>query len=110
MEKIDTRIHKKEEVIAKIRPKASTLKLKTIPGHIVIRWYLITFPFKIIGAMEKIIENSTILAIIVQLSLTFGRFLNSNMSKAQIRGHKIANNGLMDSITVMVLLLIQILN
>jgi hypothetical protein len=37
------------------------------------------------------------LATIVQLSLMFGRFLNSNMSKAQIKGHEIANSGLMDT-------------
>jgi len=37
------------------------------------------------------------LATIVQLSLMFGRFLNSNMKKAQMKGHEIANSGLMDT-------------
>ena len=46
-----------------------------------------------------IIKNCIMLASIVQHSLMFGRFLNSNIKKTQINGHEIANNGLMDSIS-----------
>ena len=71
---------------------------------------MITFPFRIIGAIEMIIKNCITPATIVQLSLMFGRFLNSNMKTAQVRGHKIANNGLMDSTTIMAAPPVQILN
>jgi hypothetical protein len=74
------------------------------------RWNLMTFPVRTRGAIEMMIENCNMPAMMVQDSLRFGRPLKKIMRTAQTTGHKMANRGLEDSITVMEPFPVQSLN
>ena len=87
--------------MAKISPKASMLNPKSTPGNAVKNVQLIIFPATIIGTIEKIIRNCSMLASIVQPSLMFGHLPHKTIKIEAIAGHKIANDGLIDS-TIMV--------
>jgi hypothetical protein len=97
MEYRETRIQRKEDVMAKRRPKASTLKLSSIPGLMLMMWLRITSPLKMAGAMEMMTANWSMAATMVQVSRRLGRFRNRRISRAPIPGHPRAMMGLMDS-------------
>ena len=99
MEYSETRIQSDDEVIAKIRPKASILNPKVTPSNIVWKkMHSITSPLKILGAMDRTSANIATLATIVHPSLMFGCLFDSKIKGAAIAGHKIANNGVINSI------------
>lgn len=93
MEKRDTNIHRQDEVVAKIRPKASTLNAKSIPGKRLNKLHLIGPSFKTNGVMDRTVKNINMLPIIVQLSLIFGRLPDNKIRKEAMVGQRIANNG-----------------
>jgi hypothetical protein len=97
MEYTETRIHKKEEVMANRRPKASTLDPKlTCENTSLKKWLSTLFPARIAGAMERMIPNCSKLAIKVQLSRRLGRLRHSRIRIAAEAGHARANMGRYD--------------
>ena len=81
-------------MVAKIRPKASTLNAKSTPGKRLNKSHLIEPSFKTNGVMDMTVKKSSALPIIVQLSLRFGRLPDTKMRKDAMVGHRIAKNGL----------------
>lgn len=97
-------------MVAKIRPKASTLNAKSIPGKKLNNVHLIGPSFRTNGVMDITVKKSNMLPIIVQLSLMFGRLPDNKMRKEAMVGHRIAKNGLysMANNSVMMLPLIYL--
>ena len=90
MEYNDTNIHRLDDVVAKMRPNASTLKAKSMSGK---RWnhvHCIGPSLKTTGRMELTVKKSNTLPMIVQLSLRFGRFPDTKIRTATIIGHRTA--------------------
>jgi hypothetical protein len=81
-------------VVANIRPKASTLNAKSTPGSNLNRMSLKGPSFSTNGFIEMTLKNRNTLPSNVQLSLRFGRFPVSRISKDATVGAKIANKGL----------------
>jgi hypothetical protein len=94
MEYNDTNIHSEDDVVAKIRPNASTLKAKSISGKRLNHVHWIGPSVKTIELMELIVKKSNTLPMSVQLSLRFGRLLDTKIRKATIIGTRTAKSGL----------------
>ena len=94
MEYNDTNIHNEDDVVANMRPNASTLKAKSISGKRLNHVHWIGPSVKTIGRMELTVKKSNTLPMSVQLSRRFGRLLDTKIKKATIIGIKIAYRGL----------------
>jgi hypothetical protein len=96
---MDVAIQSNEAPIANKSPKASTLKLISIPGRRVNSEYEITFlSYTTSGIMDSTITSFIAPAIRDQDSLMFGFFPTKMMSKAPIADTKTATKGFMDTI------------
>ena len=86
--------------MAKKIPRASTLNCNKRPGAMEMMVYSMTFPARMDGTIEAIMENLITAARIVHDSLRFlARLPVTKISNAAARETEIANNGFMEYIT-----------
>ncbi len=90
---MDTKIHRHDEVVAKISPSASTLKAKSMPGKSVNPVNRMGPFFNTAEDMDKTVKQSAKLPAKFPLSLKFGFFPAKRMNTATRKGRIIAHTG-----------------